>query len=342
MGLNAKTIIIGIVLGVLIIGIGASLYGSKGKNVEDKGQGGEQKNQTEVKKEPFLVKYPNITWYDPVYIADEKGWFEEEGIKIEWVGEIPSGQLVPSVSLRQIDFANRHTPLELTAIAGGAKIKLVAAGAMTTEERPHMKYLVLENNSINTVRDFVGKKIGINSFGACSEYVLKEYLKRNNVKNGVEFVVMPDTNMEQSLRQGQIDVGVLHSPYYEKALISGGIRSVFSDYIVDNGLSGMLPYFTHEDLIKEHPEVVRSFVKVVAKASDWTNENHQEAGEIFAKRRGLDPKFAGSWQYYKNGIIPDDTPVQWWIDLLVREGKLTEGQIKAQDVYTNTYNPNFR
>ncbi|PWB49667.1 MAG: ABC transporter substrate-binding protein [Candidatus Methanoperedenaceae archaeon] len=332
-------VIVGILLAVLLIG-GASLYGSNEEKLDDKIV--EQKSQVETKKELYAVKYPNVTWFDPVYVADEKGWFEEEGIKIEWVGEIPAGQFVPSVTSRSIDFANRHTPLELTAIAGGAKIKLIAAGAMTSEERPHMKYLVFENSSIITIKDFVGKKIGINSFGACSEYVLKEYLRRNNIESNVQFVVIPDTNMEQALRQGQIDVGVLHSPYYEKSLISGGIRSIFSDYIVDDGLSGMLPYFTNEDLIKENPEVVRSFVKVLAKASDWTNENHKEAGEIFAKRRGIDLKYAGSWHYYKNGIIPDDTPVQWWIDLLVREGKLNEGQIKAQDVYTNAYNPNFR
>jgi len=29
-------------------------------------------------KEAFVIKYPNIQWFDPVYVADEKGWFAEE------------------------------------------------------------------------------------------------------------------------------------------------------------------------------------------------------------------------------------------------------------------------
>jgi ABC-type nitrate/sulfonate/bicarbonate transport system substrate-binding protein len=292
----------------------------------------------EAGKNLFTIKYANIQWYDPVYIADEKGWFEEEGLKIQWVGEIPAGQLVPSVASRNIDFANRHTPLILTAIAGGAKLKIVAAGAKTTPERPHMKYLVAENSSIKGVKDFKGKKVAINSFGACSEYVLKEYLKRNGLDKDVELTVIPDANQEQVLKQGLIDVAVIHSPYYEKALKGGGVREVFNDYIVDKGMSGMLPYFTSEELIREHPEVVRKFVKVLVKASNWTNKNHDEAGRIFAKRRGFDPKYAGSWEYYQNGIVPNDKPVQWWIDLLVREGKLKKDQIKAGDVYTNAYN----
>ena len=27
--------------------------------------------------QPFVIKYANIPWFDPVYIADEKGWFAD-------------------------------------------------------------------------------------------------------------------------------------------------------------------------------------------------------------------------------------------------------------------------
>jgi ABC-type nitrate/sulfonate/bicarbonate transport system substrate-binding protein len=291
---------------------------------------------------PFVIKYPNIQWFDPVYVADEKGWFAEEGIQIQWAGEIPAAQLATAVASRSIDFANRHTPVVLMAIAGGARLKLVAAGAKTTPERPHMKCVVLPTSSIQSVKDFKGKKIAVNSFGAGSEYVLKEYLKRNGLDKDVEFVVIPDAKQEQVLLQGLIDVGVLHSPYCEKVVKTGAGREVFNDYVVDDGISGMLPYFTHTDFIQEHPDIVRKFLRVLVRASEWTNEHHEEAGVIFAKRRGLDPAYAESRDYYKNGIIPDDVPVQWWIDLLVREGKLKEGRIIAWNVYTNDYNPYYQ
>lgn len=295
--------------------------------------------RTSAGEAPFVIKYANIQWFDPVYVADEKGWFAEEGLQIEWVGEIPAAQLVPAVAAGSVDFANRHTPLVLTARAGGAKLKIVAAGAQTTPDRPHMKYLVLPGSPIRSVKDLRGKKVGINSFGACSEYVLKEYLRRNGLEKGVEFQVIPDPNQEQALNQGLIDVGVLHSPYYEKVVKTGAARELFNDFVVDDGLSGMLPYFTNEDFLEKHPDVVRKFVKVLVRAADWTNSHHDEAGQIFARRRGLDPQYAGSWQYYEHGLVPGPTQVQWWIDLLVREGKLKPGQIVATDVYTNDFNP---
>ena len=290
-------------------------------------------------EERFVVKYPNIQWFDPVYVADEKGWFAEEGLEIRWVGEIPAAQLVPAVAAGSVDFANRHTPLVLTARAGGAKLKIIAAGAQTTAERPHMKYLVAPGSAIQSVKDLREKKVAINSFGACSEYVLKEHLRRNGLDKNIEFQVIPDPNQEQALTQGLVDVAVLHSPYYEKLVRTGAARELFSDFAVDDGLSGMLPYFTNEDFLQKHPEVVRKFVKVLVRASDWTNEHHDEAGQIFARRRGLDPRYAGSWQYYEHGLVPGPAQVQWWIDLLVREGKLRPGQIAATDVYTNDFNP---
>ena len=154
---------------------------------------------------------------------------------------------------RSIDFANRMTPLILTANHGGARLKIIAAGAQTTSELPHMKYLVRPDSPIQGIQDFKGKKIGINSFGACSEYVLKEYLRRNGLDKDIDFVVIPEANQEQALAQGLIDVGVLHSPYYEKVAGSGAPREIFNDYVVDQGISGMLPYFSPPGLPRSIP-----------------------------------------------------------------------------------------
>lgn len=288
---------------------------------------------------PFVVKYANIQWFDPVYVADEKGWFAEEGLRIQWVGELPAGQLVSAVANGSIDFANRHTPLVLTTIAGGGKVKIIASGAQTTADHPHMKYLVLPASTLASIRDFRGRKVGINSFGACAEYVLREYLRRNGLDSGVEFVVVPDANQEQALKQGLIDVAVMHSPYYEKVVKTGAAREVFNDTAVDNGISGMLPYFANTAFIARHPDVVRKFVSVLARAADWTNAHHEEAGLIFAKRRGLDPQYSGSWHYYDHVLVPGDAPVRWWIDQLIKEKVLTPGQIEAGNVYTNQFNP---
>ena len=41
------------------------------------GSGNAEAAEKGAKKELYEIRYPNIQWYDPVYIAEEKGWFEE-------------------------------------------------------------------------------------------------------------------------------------------------------------------------------------------------------------------------------------------------------------------------
>ncbi|KPQ44846.1 MAG: hypothetical protein MPEBLZ_00575 [Candidatus Methanoperedens nitroreducens] len=37
-----------------------------------------------------------------------------------------------------------------------------------------------------------------------------------------------------------------------------------------------------------------------------------------------------------------DSDVQFWIDWLVKDGRISEGQYKPSDFYTNEYNPYFK
>jgi ABC-type nitrate/sulfonate/bicarbonate transport system substrate-binding protein len=284
-----------------------------------------------------VIRYPNTPWYDSVYIADAKGYFAEEGIKIEYVGQLPAGQIVPSVTGKSIDFGLRHTPLVALARAQGAPLKIVAAGTETLIDYPHMRYIVKKDSDIKDITDIVGKKVAINSFGACSEFVTKEFLKINNIEGEIDFVVLPDAQQEQSLEQGTIDLAIIHSPYSKKATENPALKELTNDYAMENGISGMCPYFTHEDFIKENPEAVKGFVTAVSKASEWAKENEEEAKKIIAEKLGIEVSQVEPWAYYENQVVQKEA-AQWWVSYLEDNGKLQPGQLKVEDLYTNEFN----
>ncbi|MBV4420235.1 ABC transporter substrate-binding protein [Clostridium tyrobutyricum] len=287
----------------------------------------------------IVIKYPNTQWYDLVYIADANGYFKEQGIKIDYVGEVPAPQIVPSVASGSIDFGLRHTPLVAMAKAQGSNLKIVAAGTQTLAKYPHMRYMVRKDSGINSIKDIAGKKVAINSFGACSEFVTREFLRSQNIDpNNVHFVVLPDSQQEQAVDNGVIDVAIVHAPYTKKAVKNPNLKELTNDYAYKEGISGMCPYFTSEEFAKKNPKAVKGFVAAVGKAADWSKTHENEGKEIIAKKLGIKADDVEAWNYYPHQVIQEGA-VKWWIDYLEKNGKLKPGQVKVDELYTNEFNP---
>lgn len=305
------------------------------------GKGGQEKTaaQQSGTREVVEFKYPDNPSFDLFYIADELGYFKDSGVQPKYVGKIAEGQIIPSVGTGAIDFGNRHTPLVIAAIAGGSDVKIIAAGTQSRPDSPHMKYFVRADSPIKGVQDLVGKKIGINSFGACSEYVTKKYLADNGLEGKVQFIQTPNEQLDLVLKQGAVDVSIIHPPQSGRAEKTPELRKLFSDYDIDKGISGMNPISVNGKFAREHPEAMKTIVGILAKTAKWVNEHPEEARQIIAKRLKMDINLVENYAYYDDQLVP--TPeINYWIERLEAEGKIKQGQFKPEDIFTNDYNPN--
>lgn len=273
------------------------------------------------------------------YVGDELGFFEKEGIKIEYVGVVPAPQLVAGVVAGKIDVGGAHVGRTIAGISAGAKIKAVSAHLETTPDNPHMVYVVKANSPIKTPQDLIGKKIGISSQGGCHEYTPYAYLEKNGIpepKGKVEFTLVPQTSLEQALRQGDIDVAGFHANP-DQIGTKGEFRVLFSDYDVWGGIGGNAPTYFSEKFISEKPDVVRRFVTAMAKIHDWANANPQQAAEITARRAKVPVDRVRPVYYAPHALIKEET-VTVWIELLKRFGEI-KGDIRPDQIYTNEFNP---
>jgi hypothetical protein len=61
---------------------------------------------------------------------------------------------------------------------------------------------------------------------------------------------------------------------------------------------------------------------------------------MILQQRGENPALAQYWQGYglREHVLYTDHDAQFWIDVLVRGGKLKPGQLTPEDVETNRYN----
>jgi ABC-type nitrate/sulfonate/bicarbonate transport system substrate-binding protein len=307
-------------------------------------------NETALKPEVEELRYQG--WTGSVLLpelAEDLGYLKP--LKLKWIGNTISGpQDIQAAATGDVDIGGAFNGAVVKLVAGGAPVTPVI-GYYGVDDKRWSGYYVLENSPIKTAKDFIGKKVGMNTLGAHSEIVLKNWLQKEGLTKEeikqVTLLAIPPVNTEQSLRQGQIDVAVLGDMLRDKALERGGIRSVFSDYDLFGKFTAGT-YVLRKDFIKKNPNATRLFVEATAKAIEWTRTTPRE--EVIARykkiiqQRGRNEDDS-TIQYFqstgvaaKGGVI-QEKEFQIWIDWLEGEGQIPKGKVKPPEFYTNEFNP---
>lgn len=285
----------------------------------------------------------------PAELAESLGYLAP--LRLEFVGSTISGPAsVQAVVTGDTDFGGAFNGAIIKLVA--AKTPLVAVvGYYGVDDQRWSGYYVLENSPIHAPRDILGKKVSMNTLGAHSEFMLKEYLYRNQLSpkdaEQVTLVVIPPVNGEQVLRQGQVDIAVLGDIYRDRAIEKGGLRALFSDYELFGRFTAG-SYVMKTDFIHSHPRTARKFVEGVARALEWARSTPRDQVitrfvEIMHQRnRAEDDSVVKYWRGYGvngTGGTITDREFQIWIDWMEKGGELSRGQVPVSSLYTNELNP---
>jgi ABC-type nitrate/sulfonate/bicarbonate transport system substrate-binding protein len=208
------------------------------------------------------------------------------------------------------------------------------------------KFYVLADSPIRTAADLKDKSVAVNTLGAHLDYVIREYLRRNGLgEHDVQLIAVPGPQLELILRHKQADVvalGAWQSTFAGKIDAAGGVRVLFTDYDVLGpivlGIDAMKKSF-----IEQHSQAIKDFVGVTVRAVDWSAEHPDDARKLVADildKRGENPELAQYWRGFglRQHALFTDHDTQFWIDALIREGRVKPGQLVPEDVATNRYN----
>ncbi|MDR1299542.1 MAG: ABC transporter substrate-binding protein, partial [Oscillospiraceae bacterium] len=232
----------------------------------------------------------------------------------------------------------------------GVNLKIVDAATLDSPqfEQTHMTWFVQEDSPIQSAADLSGKTIAFASLGGCEEIWNATLLRQNGLTQGdVEITVINSpTAIEQALRQGQIDAGILHGPNNVIADAAGGLRVLAKSYDIaaqsgDGTLSAVGCRAFTEEFIAEHPAVVKAYVTAVNRAQVWANENYGKALEDTAKFLDVDYEHIAGCPY-TTSLWVEREKLQFWIDAAETaklDGFETPGAVNVDDIFTNDYNP---
>lgn len=214
------------------------------------------------------------------YVAKEKGWFEEEGIKATFFSYVTGMSLAAALSKGDIQAAYMCLLPAINAYGNaGVPVKIVAG------THKHGYALVVNPEKIKSVKDLEKPDIRIGCIqvgGPVDAVMLKTVekygLDRSKVLNKVQRMNPPIQIM--AIKAGKLDACFL--PEHWPAMAEeAGFRILLTSQNLWPAMQGSV-LIVKEELIKNHPDIVKKLVKLTEKTTRWITENPKEAASIMA------------------------------------------------------------
>lgn len=272
-----------LILGVCLIS--SFIAGCGGQKTETTGAKPEQKEIV-----AYGVIDPQISAQQ--IIADKKGYFAEEGLKVTNKLLQSGGDISPLISggTAQVSFETAYTDITVAANNVGVKIVAPMADIGNTQ-----CVVAGKNVKIEKAKDLEGKKVGI-AAGAGVLIAIRNMCTEMGVDiNKIQFVTLSPSDQIVALEHGDIDAMACWEPWVSNATKAGGklLFSGLKSYLGDKqGNVNWLSFYTTmqvtDQFLKENPKTVQSMLKALKKATDFINEHPEEAAEIIAKEINLD------------------------------------------------------
>ncbi|WP_018142501.1 ABC transporter substrate-binding protein [Alloscardovia criceti] len=240
-----------------------------------------------LKTVTFMLSWIPDTNHIGAYIAQERGYFKEEGLNVDIVAASQAGA-EQAVSTGAADFALSNTFNVGVANIKDAGLKLIAQ----VQQRTSAIWCSLASNtSIQSPKDFDGKTFA--TFGANeSDAVIKRMIQTDGGTGNFDKVTV-GTSTFQTLSSGRADFGGFYATWEGvQAELYGPQLNCWNepDYGVP-GNADEIGIITSDKMISSDKNTVQGFTRAVQKGYTWAYLHPDDAAEILvnaAKDANLD------------------------------------------------------
>ena len=229
----------------------------------------------------------------PLSIADEEGFFKEQGLKIEFVRLARSAEAIPALSQGDIDVLAGTTSFSLyNAIVRGAKIKIVAdkgyiAPTGCTELAIMARKNWAETSKPVSAVQLKGRRIAINPVSSAAFIAEKALQPFGLTLDDLQIVDLPDPAKLEAFAANQIDLAYANEPWVTRLSRAGhAVTWKPASQIVPDFQNAFITY--GPSLLEQNPDTGKRFMIAYRKGVMKYNEGKTDRNlDIIAKHTGL-------------------------------------------------------
>lgn len=227
---------------------------------------------------------PSLTTL-PSEIAAKMGFFKEVGLEPEMI-TIRSADIIVKAHLTdQLDYSTALPSLVAAAVRG---LPIKVFGVMISKTT----YVMVSHSSIESIKDLRGRVIGVSSFGAASDYVVRVALMKAGLDPKKDVTVIQvggSSSRLAALQAGTIQATVLVAPFDLQAEKMGHRRLLWLGKVVDLPQGGL---GAHEKRLRETPDEVFRVTKATARGIQFVKTRREETVNFMIRWLNLDRSVA--------------------------------------------------
>ncbi len=210
------------------------------------------------------------------FIAEEKGFWEKEGLNVKLQQVEDSAVSKQLLSSKKVDGIMGWTPETIQVLAdAGVPMKVVFATDVSDGADG-----IIAKEGINSLEDLKGKTLSFES-GSPSHLFLSYLLDQANISiSSIKTINQTASDAGAAFVAGRVDAAVTWEPWLTKANERKGGHMLVSTK--DLPILPALPAF-RTDVVENRPQDVKAFMRGVFAAMDYVESNPDESYEIIAK-----------------------------------------------------------
>jgi len=271
---------------------------------------------------------PNDDMVSVVY-AQKTGMFEKAGLDVTIEKASSGAAIAAAVVSGAYDIGKTSITPMFDAHERGLPFVLIAPAAIYEAKAPYGG--LVSAIPLRSGKDLDGKIIGSNSGNDIGTLGIKAWMaKTGGDPAALRHIEIPLSAVPAAIEQHRIDGGEMVYPPLFAALEGGKLH-------LTPTLSAIAPaflfsvWFTTKDYSARHPDVVKTFARVVAAAATYTNAHPAETVKLLADFTGVSADDIARMPRVRNGSSLTPELIQPVIDAAVKYGT-TKATFPAADL----------
>lgn len=264
------------------------------------------------------------TTYLPIYLADSKGFFKEEGLDVKLYTFKGDAGAIQALAGNSVDVNIASLSGVVHAINAGQPMVAFWGGFNQADFDWY-------SPTLKSLKDAKGAKFGISQYGSLTDMLTRDALRDaglNPEKDAQIMQIGAPAAALAAMVAGQLDAAILSAPS-KYAAKDKGMYHLLSER---RDLTPTWPkhvIYSSKAFLKKNPETTKAFLRAMTKGLDYIKTDKEGAADEIIKRLGFDKKYAllaveeVTPDFERDGKI-DPRGLQAFWKLAIEAGDVTE------------------